>query len=109
MPPVPAIVGKLMAEFIGMFFILHVICLSVNGAMAEGVTFETVPLTIGSSFVVAIYCFGAVSGAHLNPAVTTGIFTAGQINIFEWFTYIIAQVVGSILSAIIAARIASEN
>lgn len=60
-------------------------------------------ITTGWAFAVtiAVYCVGSISGAHLNPAVTLGLATIGT---FPWSNvpgYLIAQMIGAFLGAII--------
>jgi len=55
----------------------------------------------GFAVAVAVYCTGAVSGAHLNPAVTLGMASIGK---FEWALvpgYISAQMAGAFLGAVL--------
>jgi glycerol uptake facilitator protein len=60
-------------------------------------------ITTGWAMAVAlaVYCVGRISGAHLNPAVTIGLASIGQ---FEWSqvaNYVLAQMIGAILGAIV--------
>ena len=58
----------------------------------------------GMAVFVAVWCVAAISGAHLNPAVTVGLATAGK---FSWMLvpgYIAAQMLGAIAGAAGAAR-----
>ncbi len=50
---------------------------------------------------VAVYCVAAISGAHLNPAVTLGLATIGKFNWNLVPAYILAQVTGAVLGAVI--------
>jgi aquaporin Z len=46
-----------------------------------------------------VYTIGPISGAHLNPAVTVGLYTAGRVGPLDAIAYIIAQVAGAIVAA----------
>jgi glycerol uptake facilitator protein len=51
--------------------------------------------------VIAIYCVGRISGAHLNPAVTLGLFSIGQVEGRDLATYIGGQFVGAFVGAVL--------
>jgi aquaporin Z len=92
---------KLFAEFLGTFGLVFagtgaiVIDHASNGA----ITHAGIALTFGLIVVAMIYSFGDVSGAHLNPAVTTAFAAAGR---FPWRAvpgYIAAQLLGAIAAS----------
>nr|AAL05942.1 early embryogenesis aquaglyceroporin [Pinus taeda] len=91
-------VRKVVAEFIGTFFLIFVGCGSVvvdkisNGS----ITHLGVSLVWGMAAMIVIYSIGHISGAHLNPAVTLAL---AAVKRFPWVQvpgYIVAQVFGSI-------------
>ncbi len=87
---------KYLVEFIGTFFLVLTIVVTVGGnagAMA--------PLAIGSILMVMIYAGGHISGAHYNPAVTLGVCMRGACPWSDMPGYVVAQVVGGILAAIV--------
>ncbi len=49
--------------------------------------------------MAAAYGLGAISGAHLNPAVSFGMVAAGRMTISDAISYSIAQIIGAILGA----------
>ncbi len=55
------------------------------------------------------YAFGHISGAHFNPAVTFGIYTAGRMPFSEVIPYWVAQVAGGIVAGAVLYAIASGN
>ncbi len=55
----------------------------------------------GLAVFVAVFCVGLVSGAHINPAVTFGLFVAGLFPFGDLIPYWIAQVIGAFIGAIL--------
>src|ERR1041384_4365133 len=55
----------------------------------------------GLGVAVAVYCVAAVSGAHLNPAVTLGLAAIGQFPRNLVATYVLAQILGAVLGAVL--------
>lgn len=92
--------NKLIAEFIGTFFLALTICT----AAVHGSAGEYAPFAIASTLMVMIYGLGHVSGAHFNPAVTVGIWLRGACEKDEVAPYIAAQVIAGA-----AAALASTN
>lgn len=86
--------AKLLAEFIGTFFLVLTIGLAVAGA-PEGFA----PLAIGSVLMVMVYAGGHISGAHYNPAVTLALWMRGATPAREVGPYMGAQVAGALLAA----------
>jgi aquaporin Z len=66
-----------------------------------------IALAFGLSIVAAAYGIGPISGAHLNPAVSLGVFLAGRMSGAALVTYVIAQVVGAVIGAAVVYLIAS--
>src|SRR5438093_10371130 len=61
-----------------------------------------VALAHGLALAVLVSALGAVSGAHFNPAVTFGVWVAGQIPARRGAAYVLAQLIGAILAAWLA-------
>jgi aquaporin Z len=98
--------NKSVAEFIGTFALVFFGCeAAVIGGMGTGATAVNL-LGIASAFGFAIvamaYGIGPISGCHVNPAVSFGVFVAGRMSAAEMIQYWIAQVLGAIVGA--AAR-----
>ena len=96
---------KMIAEFIGTFALVFFGCgAAVVGGMGSGPTAVNL-LGISSAFGFAIvamaYGIGPISGCHVNPAVSFGVFVAGRMTREEMIRYWIAQVVGAILGALV--------
>jgi len=90
---------KYIVEFIGTFFLILTVVLTVNsGAMAPGFA----PIAIGSILMVMIYAGGHISGAHYNPAVTLGVWMRGKCPTSDVPGYIIAQLAGGAVAAFAA-------
>jgi len=88
---------KYITEFIGTFFLVLTIGLTVNG----GLTGIMTPLVIGSSLMIMVYAGGHISGGHYNPAVTLAVLIRGRINAAEAVIYMISQVAAAIVAALI--------
>jgi aquaporin Z len=99
---------KLTAEVIGTFILVFFGCgAAVIGGSAIG--FTGISLAFGLAIVAAAYGLGAISGAHLNPAVSFGMVAAGRMSIRDAISYSIAQIIGAILAAGVLYLIASGS
>jgi aquaporin Z len=99
---------KLTAEVIGTFVLVFFGCgAAVIGGTAIG--FTGISLAFGLAIVAAAYGLGAISGAHLNPAVSFGMVAAGRMTISDAISYSIAQIIGAILAAGVLYLIASGS
>jgi aquaporin Z len=87
--------GKLVAEFIGTFFLVFTIGMTVKSPDAAALA----PLAIGSALMVMVYATGHVSGGHLNPAVTLGVTLRGKCTWADAVPYMISQVIGAVAAA----------
>jgi len=87
---------KLFAEFLGTFALVFAGtgAIVINDATGA-ITHPGIALTFGLIVMAMIYCFGDVSGAHLNPAVTTAFAAARRMPWSEVPGYIGAQVLGA--------------
>lgn len=101
---------KLGAEFIGTFWLVLGGCGSAvlaAGYPELGIGFVGVALAFGLTVLTMAYAIGHISGCHLNPAVSFGLWTGGRFSTSELIPYIIAQVLGGIAGAAILYLIAS--
>jgi len=101
---------KLIAEFIGTLWLVLGGCGSAVLAVSVpdlGIGYIGVSLAFGLSVLTMIYTIGTISGCHLNPAVTIGLWIAGRTERREVLPYIMAQVLGGIFGALILYLIAS--
>lgn len=101
---------KLGAEFLGTFWLVLGGCGSaVLAATFPGVGIGLVGVAIafGLTVLTMVYAIGHISGCHLNPAVSVGLWAGGRFSVSELIPYIIAQVVGAIAAAGVLYFIAS--
>jgi len=101
---------KLAAEFIGTFWLVLGGCGSAvlaAGFPHLGIGFVGVALAFGLTVLTMAYAIGHVSGCHLNPAVSVGLWAGGRFKAGELPGYIIAQVLGAIVAAAVLYFIAS--
>ena len=101
---------KLGAEFIGTFWLVLGGCGSAvlaAGFPDVGIGLLGVSLAFGLTVLTMAYAIGHVSGCHLNPAVSFGLWIGGRFSAAELGPYIAAQVAGGIAGAAILFVIAS--
>ncbi len=101
---------KLTAELFGTFWLVLGGCGSAVLAAKfpeVGIGLVGVSLAFGLTVLTAAYALGPISGGHFNPAVTLGLAAGGRFAWKEAPGYIVAQVVGAILAALILYTIAS--
>ena len=101
---------KFGAEFIGTFWLVFGGCGSAVLAAAFpglGIGLLGVSLAFGLTVVTMAYAIGHISGCHLNPAVSIGLWAGKRFSGKELLPYIVAQVVGAILAAAVLYVIAS--
>jgi len=98
------------AEFLGTFWLVFGGCGSAVIAAAfpnVGIGFLGVALAFGLTLLTMAYAIGHISGCHLNPAVSVGLWTGKRFPASELLPYIIAQVLGGIAGAGVLYVIAS--
>ncbi|MDP3849803.1 MAG: aquaporin Z [Luteolibacter sp.] len=101
---------KYIAEFIGTFWLVLGGCGSAVIAAAYpdvGIGLLGVSLAFGLTVLTMAYAIGHVSGCHLNPAVSIGLWAGGRFNARDLAPYIIAQVAGGIVAGGVLYLIAS--
>ncbi|UGU16968.1 aquaporin Z [Sinomicrobium kalidii] len=103
---------KILAEFIGTFWLVLGGCGSAVLAAAFpqlGIGLLGVSLAFGLTVLTIVYSLGHISGAHLNPAVSVGLWIGGRFDARELLPYIIAQILGGLAAAGILYVIATGN
>ncbi|MFV0435315.1 MAG: MIP/aquaporin family protein [Leucobacter sp.] len=63
------------------------------------------PLAIGFTLMILVYATGHISGGHINPAVSLGALLRGAMSVGDFIAYVIAQLVGGVIGALIAGTI----
>lgn len=89
---------KYAAELVGTFVLVFI---GVGSAVLAGshIGFAGVALAFGLALLVMVYTIGPISGCHINPAVTFGVWLSRRIGIKDAIGYVIAQIIGGILAA----------
>src|SRR5436190_3317548 len=103
-------VRKLAAEFLGTFWLVLGGCGSAVIAAAfpgVGIGLLGVALAFGLTVLTMAYAIGHISGCHLNPAVTLGLWAGNRFPAREIVPYWAAQVAGAVVAALILVFIAS--
>ena len=90
-------VPKLVVEFIGTFFLVFTVGMTVKGPDGAG---ALAALAIGSSLMVMVYAGGHFSGGHYNPAVTLGVTLRGKATWAEAIPYWVAQFAAAVVAAL---------
>ncbi|ARU05991.1 aquaporin Z [Comamonas serinivorans] len=102
--------NKYLAELIGTFWLVLGGCGSAVLAAAFpelGIGFAGVSLAFGLTVLTMAFAIGHISGCHLNPAVSFGLWAGGRFETRDLVPYIVAQVVGAIAAAGVLYLIAS--
>jgi aquaporin Z len=100
---------KLAAEFIGTFTLVLLGCGAAVLAGFGVVGQEGIALAFGLAIVSMAYGIGPVSGCHVNPAVSFGLWVAGRMGLAGMLGYWAAQCLGAIVGAGVLLVIASGN
>ncbi|MFZ6864803.1 aquaporin Z [Undibacterium sp. Ji67W] len=98
------------AEFIGTFWLVLGGCGSAvlaAGFPGLGIGFVGVSLAFGLTVLTMAYAIGHISGCHLNPAVSVGLWVGGRFPAKQVIPYIVAQVIGGLAAGGVLYLIAS--
>jgi aquaporin Z len=87
--------NKYIVEFIGTFFFVFVIGMTVVDPGAG----QFAPLAIGATLMVMVYAGGHISGGHYNPAITIAVWMRGKCPASDVPGYIISQIVAATVAA----------
>ena len=105
---------KYISEMIGTMVLVLMGCGSavfagnMAGTVGAGVGTVGVALAFGLSVVAMAYAIGGISGCHINPAITLGVFLTGRMNGKDAGMYMLFQVIGAIIgSAILFALVST--
>ncbi|SEJ39775.1 aquaporin Z [Dyadobacter sp. SG02] len=103
---------KYVAEFLGTFWLVLGGCGSaaLSAAFPDvGIGLLGVSLAFGLTVLTIAYSLGHVSGAHLNPAVSVGLWAAGRFTGKDLLPYIVSQILGGIAGAFVLYMIVTGN
>ena len=89
---------KALAECIGTFVLVFVAC---GVAGATGGSLVATSLAFGLTIIAMAYSVGRVSGCHINPAVSLGCLLTKRMNAKEFGVYVISQIVGGTVGAVL--------
>jgi aquaporin Z len=96
---------KYVAELIGTFVLVFMGCGSA--VLAGGyVGFVGISFAFGLSVLAMAYAIGSISGCHINPAVSIGMFAAGKMRLKDMVIYVLVQCIGAIIGAAVLYMIA---
>ncbi len=99
---------KYIAEFIGTCVLVTVGCgtaMLVGCDAASGSGYLLTALAFGLTIVAMAYSIGNISGCHINPAVSIGVYMNGGISAKDFGCYIISQILGALTGSILLAAI----
>jgi aquaporin Z len=102
---------KYLAELVGTFVLTFLGC---GAAVALGCGQDTASIVgtaiaFGLAVVAMAYTIGGISGCHINPAITLGVFLNGGISAKDCGMYMVFQVIGAILAAAVLAGIVATD
>ena len=103
---------RLAAEFLGTFWLVLGGCGSAVLAAKfpqVGIGLVGVALAFGLTLLTMAFAIGHISGCHINPAVTVGLWAGGRFHGRDVLPYVIVQVLGGILAAWLLSLIAAGN
>lgn len=98
---------KYVAELIGTMVLVLLGCGAAvfSGGVADTVGAGTgtlgVALAFGLSVVAMAYAIGSISGCHINPAITLGVWLSGKMNTKDAFMYMVFQIIGAIIGSLV--------
>ena len=102
-------VKKYVAELIGTMVLTMVGCgVAVVVGCTSGGEVVATALAFGLSVVAMAYCIGRVSGCHINPAITIGMYVDKRIDTRDAIGYIVFQFIGGIIGAVLLWAILSQ-
>ncbi|XP_051151347.1 probable aquaporin PIP-type pTOM75 [Andrographis paniculata] len=92
------------AEFFATFLFLYISVLTVmgvgrSGSKCSSVGIQGIAWAFGGMIFVLVYCTAGISGGHINPAVTLGLFLARKLSLTRAIFYMVMQCLGAICGA----------
>ncbi|KAK8511501.1 hypothetical protein V6N13_024134 [Hibiscus sabdariffa] len=94
----------LLAEFVATLLFLYILVATVIGDKKQtnpcnGVGLLGIAWAVGGMIFVLVYCTAGISGGHINPAVTFGLFVARKVSLVRAVAYMVVQCLGAICGA----------
>ena len=102
---------KYYAELIGTFVLTFLGCgaaVSLNCG-SDTASIVGTAVAFGLALVAMAYTIGGISGCHINPAITLGVYLSGRMNAKDCGMYMLFQVIGAIIAAALLALIVSTD
>ena len=84
-------------------------CIVLGGLTGTPSDLIGVALAHGIMLAVVVTRFAAISGGHINPAVTVGLWVNGSIDTVKGSLYIVAQLIGAVLGAVLIRLTFGDN
>jgi len=99
---------KYLAELLGTFVLVF---FGTGAAVVAGksIGFLGISLAFGLAVLVMVYAIGAISGCHINPAITVAMLVNGKISSKDAAVYIIVQCIGAIIASVLLFMIMTGN
>ena len=94
---------NLLTEFIGTFFLVLTIGLTVTAGS------QFAPLAIGASLMIMVYMGGHISGGHYNPAVSLAATMRGALPSKDYVPYVVSQVAGALVASVATYAITGKT
>ncbi|MEG1738684.1 MAG: MIP family channel protein [Odoribacter sp.] len=94
---------RYLAEMIGTMVLVLLGCGAAvfNGGATSVAAVLTIAFAFGLSVVAMAYTIGSISGCHINPAITLGVWLSGQMSGKEAVGYMVAQIIGAFIGSFI--------
>lgn len=97
---------RYLAELIGTFILVF---MGGLGILSSGGNIVVIAFAFGLGLLVALYAVGEISGGHFNPAVSVAALLDGRINVSDYIGYLVSQVGGAVLAALLLAVASSRD
>lgn len=91
--------NKAIAEFIGTFTLVFIACGAAVIAGAQ-IGLLGISFAFGLALIAMAYGIGPISGCHINPAVSLGMYLGGRLSMADLVSYVIAQILGAIAACL---------
>ncbi|XVF15964.1 hypothetical protein REPUB_Repub09cG0201200 [Reevesia pubescens] len=104
----------ILAEFVATLLFLYILVATVIGHKSQtgpcdGVGPLGIAWAVGGMIFVLVYCTAGISGGHINPAVTLGLFVPRKVSLVRAVAYMMAQCLGASFGAALAKSLMTQN